>query len=99
MTGRVDHTVTIRLSRSLVADGSGELGQCLRGAVLGGARVVVLDLASAGELSSALVAAMLDADRACRARGGGLQVSNVGRRADEMLRRNGLSHLLEPPAG
>jgi anti-sigma B factor antagonist len=56
--------------------------------------VIIVDVASIGELSSGTVAALLSAHRICRARGGGLVLRNPSRRTSELLRRTGLSRVL-----
>jgi anti-anti-sigma factor len=56
----------------------------------GGRRFLVVDIAGLARLSSATLAALLWAHRACRARGGRLVLSGPNRRCQEMLSRTGL---------
>jgi anti-anti-sigma factor len=90
----VNDSVTVVLTDVLVQDGLADLRRRLRTAVLSGARVIVVDVASIGELSSGTVAVLLGAHRICRARGGGLVLRNPSRRTGELLQRTGLSRVL-----
>jgi anti-sigma B factor antagonist len=90
----VNDTVTIVLTDALVRDGLADLRRQMRTVVLSGARVIVVDVAAMGEVSSGVVAVLLSAHRICRARGGGLVLRNPSRRTAELLQRTGLSRVL-----
>jgi anti-anti-sigma regulatory factor len=87
-------TETVVLTEALVENGMADLRWELRALVLSGARVIVVDLAQTGELSSGLVTVLLGTHRICRARGGGLFLRNPDRRTAELLHRTGLSRVL-----
>jgi anti-sigma B factor antagonist len=97
MTGQmsmVNDSALIVLTDALVEHGLADLRQQLRRLALSGARVIVVDVASMGELSSEMVAILLGIHRICRARGGGLVLRNPSRRTSELLQRTGLSRVL-----
>jgi anti-sigma B factor antagonist len=90
----VNDSVVIDVTEDLVRDGLADLRSQLRVIALRGTRVIVVDVADMGELSSELVAVLLTAHRICRARGGGLVLRNPSRRTHDLLRRTGLSRVL-----
>jgi anti-sigma B factor antagonist len=90
----VNDRVTVVLTESLLEDGLADLRWQLRSLVLSGAREIVVDVAGMGELSSGVVTVLLSTHRVCRARGGGLVLSNASRRTAELLQRTGLSRVL-----
>ncbi|NLT56544.1 MAG: STAS domain-containing protein [Actinomycetales bacterium] len=90
----VNDRVVVPLSDAMLRDGVADLRWRLRELVLSGARIIVVDIGSAGVLSSSAVAAMLSAHRACRARGGRLVIHNPDRRTLDLLRRTGLWRVL-----
>lgn len=90
----VNDRATVVLTDALVRDGLADLRWRLRSLVLSGARVIVVDVAQIGELSSSVVTVLLGAHRICRARGGGLVLRNPSRRTAELLHRTGLSRVL-----
>lgn len=90
----VNDSVTVVLTDALVQDGLVDLRRRFHTAVLSGARMIIVDVASIGELSSGTVAVLLGAHRICRARGGGLVLRNPNRRTEELLRRTGLARVL-----
>jgi anti-sigma B factor antagonist len=90
----VNERVTIEFTDALVRHGLADLRHEVRTLVLSGARVIVVDVAAMGELSSEAVAVLLGAHRICRTRGGGLVLRNPSRRTSELLRRTGLSRVL-----
>jgi anti-sigma B factor antagonist len=87
-------TETVELTEALVENGMADLRGELRELVLSGARVIVVDVAQMGELSSGVVTVLLGTHRICRARGGGLMLRNPTRRTAELLQRTGLSRVL-----
>jgi anti-sigma B factor antagonist len=91
---RINDRAVIVLADALMEDGLADLRERLRVVVLAGARVIVVDVASMGELSSGMVAVLLSAHRICRARGGGLMLRNPSRRTFELLQRTGLARVL-----
>jgi anti-sigma B factor antagonist len=90
----VDDRVVVVLTDASLQDGLADLRWQLRSQVLTGARVIVVDIADLGELSSGVVSVLLGMHRICRARGGGLVLRNPTRRTSELLSRTGLSRVL-----
>jgi anti-anti-sigma factor len=94
---RVDATgeeVTIHLDDSLFADGLADVRWLLHGALLAGARRLVVDLTRVQHLSSTAVASFLWAHRICRARGGSVVLRGANRRTLDLLHRTGLWRVL-----
>lgn len=77
----------------MVTHGLADLRWALHDALLAGARRLVLDVSDVPNLSSSAVASFLAAHRTCRARGGGVVLTGVNRRTEEMLHRTGLSRV------
>ncbi|WP_406054447.1 STAS domain-containing protein [Kribbella sp. NBC_00889] len=50
------------------------------------------------QMSSTLLAALLDTHRVCRRRGGGVVIRHAGRKVTDVLRRTGLDHVFEVEA-
>lgn len=70
----------------------------LRGLVMDGASLVVIDVSDVGELSSTLLAALLDTHRVCRRRGGGVVIRHASRKMSDVLRRTGLDRVFDVEA-
>ena len=87
--------VTVRLDDAILADGLADVRWLLRGALLAGARRLVVDLSGVRSLSSQAVACFLWAHRTCRARGGAVVLRGANRRTEDLLRRTGLWRVLE----
>lgn len=85
----------VDLAEVLVADGLADARWLLHDALLSGARRVVIDLTGVHQLASPALASFLWAHRTCRARGGALVLRGADRRTHDMLRRTGLSHVLD----
>jgi anti-anti-sigma factor len=63
-----------------------------------GACLVVIDVAEIDQISSTLMAALLDTHRVCRRRGGGVVIRHAGRKLTDVLRRTGLDRVFEVEA-
>ena len=70
----------------------------LRGLVMDGACLVVIDVSEIGEMSSTLLAALLDTHRVCRRRGGGVVIRHASRKMADVLRRTGLDRVFDVEA-
>ncbi|MER7246956.1 STAS domain-containing protein [Kribbella sp. NPDC000426] len=70
----------------------------LRGLVNEGACLVVIDVSDIGEMSSTLLAALLDTHRVCRRRGGGVVIRHASRKMTDVLRRTGLDRVFDVEA-
>jgi len=83
------------------ADLDGELSSLrwrLRALVMDGVCLVVVDVSEVGQISSTLLAALLDTHRVCRRRGGGVVIRHAGRKMTDVLRRTGLDRVFEVEA-
>ena len=70
----------------------------LQGVVSEGACLVVIDLSEVDQISSTLLAALLDTHRVCRRRGGGVVIRHASRKLSDVLRRSGLDRVFEVEA-
>ncbi|MFI5693919.1 STAS domain-containing protein [Kribbella sp. NPDC051586] len=70
----------------------------LRGLVMDGACLVVIDVSEIDQMSSTLLAALLDTHRVCRRRGGGVVIRHASRKLTDVLRRSGLNRVFEVEA-
>ncbi|MEU8223703.1 STAS domain-containing protein [Kribbella sp. NPDC048915] len=70
----------------------------LRGLVMDGASLVVIDVSDLAELSSTVLAALLDTHRVCRQRGGGVVIRHASRKMSDVLRRTGLDRVFDVEA-
>lgn len=70
----------------------------LRGLVMEGTCLVVIDVSDIGEMSSTLLAALLDTHRVCRRRGGGVVIRHASRKMTDVLRRTGLDRVFDVEA-
>jgi anti-anti-sigma factor len=70
----------------------------LRGLVMDGACLVVIDVSEISHISSTLLAALLDTHRVCRRRGGGVVIRHASRKMTDVLRRTGLDMVFEVEA-
>jgi anti-anti-sigma factor len=93
--GTAEDERVVVLSEVLVADGLADVRWLLHDALLSGARRVVVDLGRVHHLASPALASFLWAHRICRARGGALVVRGADRHTRDMLRRTGLTHVLQ----
>jgi anti-sigma B factor antagonist len=91
----VDDERVVRLSQPMLADGLADVRWLLHQAVLAGARRIVVDLSRVSSLASPALASFLWAHRICRARGGAVVLRSPDRRVEDVLRRTGLTHVLE----
>jgi anti-sigma B factor antagonist len=91
----VEDERVVRLSQPMLADGLADVRWLLHEAVLAGARWIVVDLSRVTSLASPALASFLWAHRICRARGGAVVLSGPDRRVEDVLRRTGLTHVLE----
>lgn len=80
----------MRITDETFVEGMAGLRWQLRALVLGGARIVVADVADLRQMSSTAVAALLSAHRVCRLRGGGVVIRHPNRRTLDLLHRTGL---------
>ena len=67
----------------------------LRGLVMEGASLVVIDVSELSQISSTLLAALLDTHRICRQRGGGVVIRHASRKMSDVLHRTGLDRVFE----
>jgi anti-anti-sigma factor len=70
----------------------------LRELVMEGATLVVIDVSELSQISSTLLAALLDTHRVCRQRGGGVVIRHASRKVADVLRRTGLDRVFEVEA-
>ncbi|WP_369135223.1 STAS domain-containing protein [Modestobacter sp. I12A-02662] len=91
----VDDERVVRLSQPMLADGLADVRWLLHQAVLAGSRRIVVDLSRVTSLASPALASFLWAHRICRARGGAVVLRSPDRRVEDVLRRTGLTHVLE----
>jgi len=70
----------------------------LHGLVTEGACLVVIDVSEIDQISSTLLAALLDTHRVCRRRGGGVIIRHASRKMSDVLRRTGLDRVFEVEA-
>jgi anti-sigma B factor antagonist len=89
------------LDASLVAGGLIDLRSRVQDVVLSGVRTIIVDVSQLDCLSSAMLTALLWAQRRCRARGGTVLLRAPSRRSLDMLQRTGLWNVLaiEGPGG
>lgn len=85
----------VTLSNTDTGGGLTQLRWRLRGLVMEGACLVVIDVSDLDQISSTLLAALLDTHRVCRQRGGGVVIRHASRKMTELLRRTGLDHVFE----
>ena len=88
----------VTLSDADTGAGSTQLRWRLRGVVMEGACLVVVDVSDIDQISSTLLAALLDTHRVCRQCGGGLVIRHASRKMTEYLRRTGLDRVFEVEA-
>jgi anti-sigma B factor antagonist len=84
-----EQTVLVLDEHDVVA-GLPDLRWQLRDIVLSGTRTIVVDLSATNEVGSTVLAALLSAHRACRARGGGVVLRSPSRDVLDLMRRTGL---------
>jgi len=82
------------LDAALVAGGLIDLRSRVQDVVLSGVRTIIVDVSQLDCLSSAMLTALLWAQRRCRARGGTVLLREPSRRSTDMLRRTGLWNVL-----
>ncbi|ADB32950.1 anti-sigma-factor antagonist [Kribbella flavida DSM 17836] len=90
----------VTVTEGLLAQGLSGLRWQLRDLVMDGAYLVVIDVSEVDQISSNLLAALLDTHRVCRRRGGGVVIRHANRKTTELLRRTGLDRVfaVEPAA-
>ncbi|WP_350275669.1 STAS domain-containing protein [Kribbella sp. HUAS MG21] len=102
MTDAIHHPLPqkaiVTISEADLGPGLTGLRWRLRGLVMDGASLVVIDVSDIGELSSTLLAALLDTHRVCRRRGGGVVIRHAGRKMADVLRRTGLDRVFDVEA-
>ena len=87
-----------RSSETDLDDGLTALRWRLRGLVMDGACLVVIDVSELDQISSTLLAALLDTHRVCRQRGGGVVIRHASRKMTDVLHRTGLDRVFEVEA-
>jgi anti-anti-sigma factor len=85
----------VTVTETHLADGLSDLRWQLRDLVMDGATLVVIDVSDLDQISSTLLAALLDTHRVCRRRGGGVVIRHANRRAADLLHRTGLDKVFE----
>jgi len=80
----------IVLDDRTVTDGLSYLRCHLRELVLGVAQTIEVDLSHTSRIGSTALAALLNAHRACRARGGGVVLVDPNRQVTDVMKRTGL---------
>ena len=88
----------VMLSDADLGSGLTSLRWRLRGLVMDGACLVVIDVSEVDQISSTLLAALLDTHRVCRGRGGGVVIRHASRKMADVLRRTGLDRVFEVEA-
>ncbi|MFI7068406.1 STAS domain-containing protein [Kribbella sp. NPDC050124] len=88
----------VTLSETDLDDGLTALRWRLRELVMEGASLVVIDVSELSQISSTLLAALLDTHRVCRRRGGGVVIRHASRQLTDVLRRTGLDRVFEVEA-
>jgi anti-anti-sigma factor len=95
-----DDVAVVTLDDAVPLRGLADLTWRLGDLLGGGATCLVVDISGLERLSSATLAALLRAQRTCRARGGRVVVRGANRRCCEVLARTGLSGFFDiEPAG
>jgi anti-anti-sigma factor len=88
----------VTLSGSEPADEAATLRWQLRDLVTDGVCLVIVDVSEVDQISSTVLAALLDTHRVCRRRGGGVVIRHAGRRMSDVLRRTGLDRVFDVEA-
>lgn len=88
----------VALSEADLDGGLPRLRWGLHELVMDGACLVVIDVSEIDQISSTLLAALLDTHRVCRRRGGGVVIRHAGRKLTDVLRRTGLDRVFEVEA-
>ena len=88
----------VMLSNADVGSGLTPLRWRLRELVMEGVCLVVIDVSEVDQISSTLLAALLDTHRVCRRRGGGVVIRHASRKMTDVLRRTGLDRVFEVEA-
>jgi anti-anti-sigma factor len=88
----------VMLSDADLGGGLTSLRWRLRGLVMDGACLVIVDVSEIGQISSTLLAALLDTHRVCRRRGGGVVIRHANRKMTDVLRRTGLDRVFDVEA-
>ena len=87
--------LTVHLDDAVLGDGLADVRWLLHGALLTGARHLVIDVTRVRSLSSSAVACLLWAHRSCRARGGAVVLRGANRRTEDLLHRTGLWRVIQ----
>jgi anti-anti-sigma factor len=88
----------VMLSESDLGIGVTWLRWRLRGLVMEGVCLVVVDISEIDQLPSTLLAALLDTHRVCRRRGGGVVIRHASRKLTDVFRRTGLDRVFDVEA-
>lgn len=88
----------VMLSETDLDGGLTPLRWRLRELVMEGASLVIIDVSEINQISSTLLAALLDTHRVCRQRGGGVVIRHASRKVTDVLRRTGLDRVFEVEA-
>jgi len=88
----------VMLSDTDMGGGLTTLRWQLRGLVMEGVTLVVIDVSEVNQISSTLLAALLDTHRACRRRGGGVVIRHASRKTTDVLHRTGLDRVFDVEA-
>jgi anti-anti-sigma regulatory factor len=91
-----DRTVVVPLDQVLLANGLADARWLLHGALMDGARTVVVDLTRVAALPTAALPTLLWAHKSCRARGGAVLLRGASAGIGEQLHRTGLARVLRP---
>ncbi|TCC45609.1 anti-sigma factor antagonist [Kribbella capetownensis] len=96
--GPLPQKAIVTLSDTDLNGGLTALRWRLRGLVMEGVCLVVVDVSDLGQISSTLLAELLDTHRTCRRRGGGVVIRHASRKMTDVLRRTGLDKVFEVEA-
>ena len=88
----------VTLSDAELASGLTSLRWRLRELVMDGVCLVIVDVSDVDQISSTVLAALLDTHRVCRRRGGGVVIRHASRKMGDVLRRTGLDRVFEVEA-
>ncbi len=88
----------VTLSDTELATGLTSLRWRLRDLVMDGVCLVIVDVSDVDQISSTVLAALLDTHRVCRRRGGGVVIRHASRKMSDVLRRTGLDRVFDVEA-
>ncbi|WP_327640812.1 STAS domain-containing protein [Kribbella sp. NBC_00482] len=88
----------VTLSDADLGSGLTALRWRLRDLVMDGTCLVIIDVTDLDQISSTLLAALLDTHRVCKRRGGGVVIRHANRKMTDVLRRTGLDRVFDVEA-